>query len=81
MPAPRADTPLTPDQIKQATDELANERDHLSATTQQGSGPGKPAASGKAAEARKKPASAAAPPAAQAAASSAGHAAGAEAKP
>ncbi|MGD0333819.1 MAG: hypothetical protein ABSA90_11260 [Xanthobacteraceae bacterium] len=32
MPAPRADTPLTPDQVKQATDALTSERDHL--TTQ-----------------------------------------------
>ncbi len=30
MPPPRADTPLTPDQVKQATDNLISERDHLS---------------------------------------------------
>ena len=29
MPAPRADTTLTPDQVKQATDSLISERDHL----------------------------------------------------
>ena len=29
MPAPRADTPLTPDQVKQATDALTSERDRL----------------------------------------------------
>jgi hypothetical protein len=29
MPAPRADTPLTPDQVKQATDDLISQRDHL----------------------------------------------------
>lgn len=29
MPAPRADTTMTPDQVKQATDDLVNERDHL----------------------------------------------------
>ncbi len=29
MPAPRADTPLTPDQIKQATDDLVSQREHL----------------------------------------------------
>jgi hypothetical protein len=31
MPAPRADTPLTPDQVKQATDDLISQRDHLQA--------------------------------------------------
>jgi hypothetical protein len=30
MPGPRADTPLTPDQVKQATDNLICEREHLS---------------------------------------------------
>jgi hypothetical protein len=30
MPAPRADTTLTPDEVKQATDNLINQRDHLS---------------------------------------------------
>ena len=34
MPAPRADTPLTPDQVKQATDDLISERDHLSTEAQ-----------------------------------------------
>ena len=34
MPAPRADTPLTPDQVKQATDNLICERDHLSTEAQ-----------------------------------------------
>ena len=34
MPAPRADTPLTPDQVKQATDNLISERDHLSTEAQ-----------------------------------------------
>lgn len=29
LPAPRADTPLTPDQVKQATDALTSERDRL----------------------------------------------------
>lgn len=29
LPAPRADTTLTPDQVKQATDDLTNQRDHL----------------------------------------------------
>jgi len=34
MPAPRADTPLTPDQVKQATDNLICQRDHLSTEAQ-----------------------------------------------
>lgn len=34
MPAPRADTTLTPDQVKQATDNLLNEREHLSTEAQ-----------------------------------------------
>lgn len=34
MPAPRADTPLSPDQVKQATDTLISERDHLSTEAQ-----------------------------------------------
>ncbi len=43
MPAPRADTPLTPDQVKQATDDLISERDHLS-TGVQANGQPSPAA-------------------------------------
>jgi hypothetical protein len=34
MPAPRADTTLTPDQVKQATDDLISQRDHLSTEAQ-----------------------------------------------
>jgi hypothetical protein len=34
MPAPRADTTLTPDQVKQATDDLISERNHLSTEVQ-----------------------------------------------
>jgi hypothetical protein len=34
MPAPRADTPLTPDQVKRATDSLICQRDHLSTEAQ-----------------------------------------------
>jgi hypothetical protein len=52
MPAPRADVPLTPDQIKQATDDLICEREHLTGGAQAGGQPGtaanpsgKPAAS------------------------------------
>jgi len=32
MPAPRAEVPLTPDQVKQAADDLATQRDQLQAT-------------------------------------------------
>jgi hypothetical protein len=34
MPPPRADTPLTPDQVKQATDGLITDRNHLSTEMQ-----------------------------------------------
>jgi hypothetical protein len=34
MPPPRTDSPLTPDQVKQATDDLVSERNHLSSETQ-----------------------------------------------
>jgi hypothetical protein len=34
MPAPRADTTLTPDQVKQATDDLISQRNHLSTEAQ-----------------------------------------------
>jgi outer membrane murein-binding lipoprotein Lpp len=34
MPAARVDTTMTPDQVKQATDELNCERDHLSTGAQ-----------------------------------------------
>ena len=34
MPGPRADTPMTPDQVQQATDALVTERDHLNSQTQ-----------------------------------------------
>ena len=40
MPAPRADTPLTPDQVKQATDALTSERDHLNTQIQANGQPG-----------------------------------------
>jgi hypothetical protein len=76
MPAPRADTPLTPDQVKQATEALASERDHLNTQIQPNSQPG-PAA-GAAAAAQQKP-----PPSAQpaTAASGATQTAGADPKP
>ena len=61
MPAPRADTPLTPDQVKQATDALTSERDHLSTQAQPN---GQPATTASvAAAAQQKP-----PPSAQPAA-------------
>ncbi len=34
MPAPRADTPLTPEQIKQVTNDLISQREHLSSEAQ-----------------------------------------------
>jgi hypothetical protein len=34
MPSPRVDAPLNPDQVKQATDDLISQRDHLSAEAQ-----------------------------------------------
>ena len=34
MPPPRADTPLDPDQVQQATEDLITERNHLSAEAQ-----------------------------------------------
>jgi hypothetical protein len=42
MPAPRAEAPLTPDQVKQATDDLISQREHLS-TEAQGSAQPSPA--------------------------------------
>jgi hypothetical protein len=38
-PAPRADTPLSPDQVKQATDDLISQRDRLSAEAQSSGDP------------------------------------------
>ena len=75
MPAPRVDTPLTPDQVKQATDALTSERDHLNTQIQPNGQPG-PAPS--AAAAQQKP-----PPSAQPASAAAGatQSAGADPKP
>jgi hypothetical protein len=36
MPPPRADTPMDPDQVQQATEDLITERNHLSSETQGG---------------------------------------------
>ncbi len=75
IPAPRADTPLTPDQVKQATDALASERDHLNTQLPPN---GQPAAAANAAPAvQKKPSSSTQP----AAASGATQTAGADPKP
>jgi len=46
MPAPRAETPMTPEQVKQATDALESERSRLSSAT-----PAAPAAAQTAAKA------------------------------
>lgn len=40
MPAPRADTTLTPDQVQQATDNLISQRNRLSSETQNNGQPG-----------------------------------------
>ena len=66
MPAPRVDPPLTPDQVKQATDALASERDHLNTQLQANTQPA-PTANAAAAQQQKPPSatqSAAARPAA-----------------
>jgi hypothetical protein len=42
MPAPRTDTTLTPDQIKQATDDLVSERDRLNTGSVPGGHPAAP---------------------------------------
>jgi hypothetical protein len=39
MPTPRAETTLTPDQIKEATDSLISQREHLSTEAQAGAQP------------------------------------------
>jgi hypothetical protein len=39
MPAARSETTLTPDEVKQATDSLISQRDHLSAEAQGGAQP------------------------------------------
>ena len=92
MPAPRAETTMTPDQVKQATDDLVSERDHLntgSVPSAQAAAPNKPAPPKKV---RLKPQPAAAqsvavqpnatqPPAGQPATPNASATAGAYAKP
>ncbi len=53
MPAPRVDTPLTPEQVKQETEALTSERDHLSSQVQASGQPG--TAANAAAPAQQKP--------------------------
>jgi hypothetical protein len=77
MPAPRADTTLTPDQVKRATDDLASERDRLNA----GSLPNGPPAAPNNTAPTKNATSLAQPAATQAAAPGATVTAGAYAKP
>jgi hypothetical protein len=87
MPAPRADTTMTPDQVKQATDDLVSERDRLntgSLPSAQAAAPSNAPPAKKRALAAKKPAAkapAAAQNAAPAAAPDAAVTAGAYAKP
>lgn len=88
MPAPRADTPLTPDEVKQATDNLISQRDHLSTATspnnQAGTASNGSANAATTTSTRKKPPAAAqqaAQPAAQGTDADAPMTAGAYAKP
>jgi len=76
MPAPRADTPLTPDQVKQATDALTSERDRLNTQIQANGQPGTTASVPAAAQ--QKPSSSTQP---TTAASGATQTAGADPKP
>jgi hypothetical protein len=86
MPAPRADTTMTPDQVKQATDDLVSERDRLNGSlpSAQAAAPSNAPPAKKRALPAKKPAAkapAAAQNAAPAAAPDAAVTAGAYAKP
>jgi hypothetical protein len=45
-PAPRADQPMNPDQVRQATDALISDRNRLSSDTQANQQAGAPAATG-----------------------------------
>jgi hypothetical protein len=80
MPPPRTEAPLTPDQIKKATEELANEREHLSTATQSSSQANPPTAKKAVADARKKPL-ATTPTAARTRAPNGGQTAGSDTKP
>jgi hypothetical protein len=83
MPSARSDTTLTPDQVKQATDDLITQREHLSTEVQTAAQPPLPNAAANATPA-KKPSSAqgaAQTSAAQASTAGAGQTAGAYVKP
>jgi hypothetical protein len=79
MPAPRADTTLTPDQVRQETNDLINDRDHLS-TEAQAASPSTPA-NGQQQKTAPQPAVLRQPAAAQAPAADPTQTAGAYAKP
>jgi hypothetical protein len=64
MPPPRADTPMDPDQVQQATEALITERNHLTTQTQ-GSGQSSGQGTGQAKNAANPPSTAAKPPAAK----------------
>jgi len=60
MPAARTETTLTPDQVKEATDSLISQRDHLSAEAQGGAQPVPVSTTPAASAPQQKPATAAA---------------------
>jgi hypothetical protein len=59
MPAPRAEAPMTPEQVKQATDTLISERDRLSSKQPGATAQAAPATTGSIKAAKKKARSAA----------------------
>jgi hypothetical protein len=81
VPAPRADTPLTPDQVQQATDDLISERNHLSTQTGPQANTAPNAAANAPAATVRKTSAPAPQPAAQGAGSNATQTAGADSKP
>lgn len=82
MPAARTETTLTPEEVKEATDSLISQREHLNAETQNGAQPVPVSdAPAVAAAPQKKPAAAAAAPPAAADDSTGATAIGAYAKP
>ena len=60
MPTPRTETTLTPDQVKEATDSLVSQREHLSAEAQGNAQPVPVSNTAAASAPQKKPAAAAA---------------------
>jgi hypothetical protein len=83
MPSARSDTTLTPDQVKQATDDLITQREHLSTEVQTAAQPPLPNAAANATPAKKPSSAQGAAQTSAAPTSSAGTAvtAGAYAKP